>query len=141
MENHIVAIVFWLFVGAVAMTGIIVDYKKRQASLAPLRAAIERGQQLDPVLIERLIGPEGSSEINPLYLTIAGYIVISAGVGVGILAFFLAQVAAVALYPVLGGGIVALCLGVGLILAARAVERAQGARARTPDGAREVRAP
>lgn len=138
MENHIVAIVFWLFVAAAVMTGIIVDYKKRQASLAPLRAAIERGQQLDPALIERLIAPEGASEINPLYLLIAGYIVISVGVGVGILAYFLAPVAPGALYPVLGGGIAAVCVGVGLILAARAVERAQGVRERAPSGAKDL---
>ena len=135
-----VAISFWLFVAVTAVAGIVADYKKRQAALAPLHTAIERGQQLDPALVERLMAPEGGSEINPLYLRIAGIIVLSAGIGVGILAFFLAQVAPVALYPVLGGGVVTICIGGGLVLAARAVEHAQAGRQRTPGGARDVHA-
>ena len=118
-----VAIAFWLFLGVCAVAGIVADYKKRQAALEPLRAAIEKGQQLDPAVVERLMAPTEERGINPMSLMIGGIICISAGVGVALLAFFLSHVAPVAFYPVFGGGVVILCVGVGLVVAARVVER------------------
>jgi hypothetical protein len=120
--EHLVAIVFWIFVTVAAVSGIVADYKKRKAALAPLTAAIERGQQLDPALVERLMAPEKDSGPNPLYLRVGGIIVLAAGVGVLVLAFFISQVEPRALYPILGGGAVTVCVGVGLMVAARAIE-------------------
>jgi hypothetical protein len=136
-----VAIAFWIFVTIAAVAGIVGDYKKRQAALAPLRAAIERGQQLDPALIERLMAPERDAGINPMYLRVGGIIALSAGVGVVILAFLLNQVVPVSFYPVLGGGLVTLCVGAGLVIAARAVEqqRARAAAAAQGNGLQEKR--
>ena len=117
-------IAFWIFLAVAAVAGIVADYKKRRLALEPLRAAIERGQQLDPQVLERLMAPEiRDQRLNPLYLQVGGIITTAAGIGVGILAFFVAQVAPVALYPVLGSGIVALCVGAGLMIAARVVDR------------------
>jgi hypothetical protein len=118
-----VAIAFWIFVTVAAVAGIAADYKKRRLAYEPLRAAIERGQQLDPALVERLLRPEPDKGINPLYLQVGGIITLSAGVGIVILAFLLNQVAPVAFYPVLGGGVVTACVGTGLLIAARAVSR------------------
>lgn len=122
MGPFAVAIAFWAFVAVAAVAGIVADYKKREAALAPLRLAIERGQQLDPALVERLMTPERDAGIDPLYLRIGGIITFAAGVGVIILSFILAQVVPIALYPVLGGGVVLVCIAVGLLLAGRAVE-------------------
>jgi hypothetical protein len=145
MENFgpfAVAIAFWIFVTIAAVAGIVSDYKKRQLALEPLRAAIERGQQLDPALIERLMAPERDAGVNPLYLRVGGIVTLSAGVGVVILAFLLNQVAPVSFYPVLGGGAVTVCVGAGLVIAARAVEqqRAQAAAAGQGNGLQEKRA-
>jgi hypothetical protein len=125
MGPFAVAIAFWAFVAIAAVAGIVADYKKREAALAPLRLAIERGQQLDPALVERLMSPERDKGIDPLYLRIGGIITLCLGVGVVILAFLLTQIAPIALYPVLGGGAVMLCLGAGLVLSAGAVERSR----------------
>lgn len=122
MGPFAVAIAFWAFVAVAAVAGIVADYKKREVALAPLRLAIERGQQLDPALVERLMSPERDAGIDPLYLRIGGIITFAAGVGVIILSFILAQVVPIALYPVLGGGVVLVCIAVGLLLAGRAVE-------------------
>ncbi|MDE2137394.1 MAG: hypothetical protein KGJ68_08155 [Gammaproteobacteria bacterium] len=132
MGPFAVAIAFWAFVAIAAVAGIVADYKKRQAALAPLHAAIERGQQLDPALVERLMTPERDNGVNPIYLRIGGIIVLWIGVGIVILAFLLAQIAPDALYPVLGGGALVLCLGTGLLLSARAVERSRQAVADKP---------
>jgi hypothetical protein len=119
-----VAIAFWVFLTVAAVAGIVADYKKRGLALAPLRAAIERGQQLDPAVVERLMAPESpDGRLNALYLKVGGIVTIAAGIGVALLSFFLAQVVPVALYPVLGGGIVAVCVGAGLVIAARVAER------------------
>ena len=137
-----VAIAFWIFVTVAAVAGIVADYKKRQVALEPLRIAIERGQQLDPALVERLMAPERDEGINPLYLRVGGIIVLASGVGVVILAFLLNQVVPVSFYPVLGGGLVTLCVGAGLIIAARAVEqqRARAAAAGQGNGLQEKHA-
>lgn len=124
-----VAIAFWIFVMVCAVAGIVADYKKRRAALEPLRAAIERGQPLDPTLVDRLMAPERDAGINPLHLQVGGIITLSAGAGIALLAFFLYPVAPDALYPVLGGGTVVVCVGLGLVIAARAV-----ARQRAPQG-------
>jgi hypothetical protein len=124
-----VAIAFWVFVTVCAVAGIVADYKKRQLALEPLRLAIERGQQLDPQLVERLMASEkGDDGLNPMWFRIGGIITCAAGIGVGVLAFFLAQLAPVALYPVLGGGVVAVIVGLGLMLAARTIEKHNAAR-------------
>lgn len=136
-----VAIAFCIFVTVAAVAGIVADYKKRQAALQPLRAAIERGQQLDPAVIERLMAPEPDAGINPLHLRVGGIITSAAGVGVVILAFLLYQVAPESFFPVLGGGVVTLCVGAGLVMAARSVEqhRAQAAAAGPGNGLQEKR--
>ena len=128
-----VAIAFWIFITIAAVAGIVADYKKRQVAFEPLRAAIERGQQLDPALVERLMAPQRDEGINPLHLQVGGIITLASGVGVALLAFFLNPVAPMAFYPVLGGGVVVVCVGAGLMLAARAVERQRAAH---PDGER-----
>ena len=126
-----VAIAFWVCIGACAIAGIVADYKKRQAAIEPVRAALERGQPIDPAVVERLVAPEVRPASSPVPLRVGGIITVSAGVGVIVLAFLLAQVTPAAFYPVLGGGVVALCVGAGLIVAARTVEahaRTQGTR-------------
>jgi hypothetical protein len=117
---------FWLFMAVAAVAGIVSEYKKRQLELEPLRAAIERGQQLDPAIIERLMQREQrEQEMNPLHLKIGGIIAIASGIGLGGLAWFVAQVLPRSLYPILGAGVLAICVGVGLVIAARAIDEHQ----------------
>ena len=135
-----VAIAFWVFVAVSAVAGIIGDYKKRQATLAPLRMAIERGQQLDPALGEKLLARDSQDKrLQPEYLQVGGIITIGSGVGVALLSVFLNKVLPGALYPVMGAGVLTLCVGVGLLMAARAIarnsEREQAAARSTGSGA------
>lgn len=123
-----VAIAFWAFVAIATVASIVADYKKRQLALEPLRAAIEKGQQLDPNIVERLMAPAHNGGVNAAGLWVWGIIIISAGVGTAILAFMLAHVASEAFWPVLGGGMVAICIGTGLVIAARIVQKLRGTR-------------
>ena len=130
MTVHLVPIAFLLFLTVCAVAGIVADYKKRRVALEPLRAAIERGQQLDPAVIERLMTPDRDPGLNPMYLKIGGIVILSIGVGVAILAFIFTQMeeTRTAFYPILGGAAVVLCLGAGLMIAARVVEQQNAAQ-------------
>jgi hypothetical protein len=134
----ILGVAFWAFLAISAVAGIVADYKKRRLELEPLRAAIERGQQLDPALVERLMMRERSdkgSELEPVHFRIGGIVTTAAGIGVALLSFFISQVAPPAFYPILGAGIVAVCVGTSLLICARVIERHRDSRA-----ARDARA-
>jgi Domain of unknown function (DUF6249) len=120
---HVLIAVF-IFCAIATVAGVIGDYKKRQAAMGPLRAAVERGQPIDPAVIERLMAPEPNEGINPVNLRVASIIVIAAGIGIVILSLFLSRLAGTAvLYPVMGVGLLCACVGLGLLVAARSVER------------------
>ena len=122
-----VAIAIFVFITVSAVAGIVADYKKRRLAVEALRAAIERGQPLDTALVERLIAPEERKKaLNPLWLKIGGIVTIAASVGVAVFAVVLALTAPQALYPLLGIGGAALCVGIGLLVAAGVVQAHQG---------------
>jgi len=126
MGPWLVGVAFWLFLAAAAVAGIVADYKKRKLEIEPLRAAIERGQQLDPALIEKLMSREPRDQpLNTLDLRVGGIITISAAIGIGLLGLFsrwLGLAISLAGVPLggLAGGIalLALCIGIGLLVAA-----------------------
>ena len=132
----LVGLGFCLFLSVSAVAGIVADYKKRHLELEPLRAAIERGQQLDPSLIERLMaGERRSSEPEPIYFRIGGILTVASGVGIGVLSFFVGQFAPQAFLKMLGAGALAVCVGVGLLISAAAIDRHLNSRAGRGPGA------
>jgi hypothetical protein len=122
---------FWIFVGAVAIAGIVTDYKRRRGGIDVLRSAIEKGQQLDPAMIEKLTSHDRKDDerIDPVHVKLGGIITLAAGVGVCLLSFFISRIAPVALYPIMGAGVFVVCVGVGLLIGARTLAEA---RAREP---------
>lgn len=83
-----VGIAMFAFLAVAAVAGIVADYKKRQIVLEPLRAAIERGQPLDPAVVERLMAREPREDaMNPLHLKVGGIITTAAGIGVAVLSY------------------------------------------------------
>jgi hypothetical protein len=121
-----VGIAVFAFLAIATIAGVIGDYKKREAAIAPLRAAIERGQPIDPLVVEKLLAPEPEEEsLNPLHLKVGGIITIASGLGVAVLSLFTGNFAALARLPILGLGCLAVFVGVGLLAAARVAERHQ----------------
>jgi hypothetical protein len=121
-----VGIAVFVFLAIATIAGVIGDYKKREAAIAPLRAAIERGQPIDPLVVEKLLAPEPEEEsLNPLHLKVGGIITIASGLGVAVLSLFTGNFAALARLPILGLGCLAVFVGVGLLAAARVAERHQ----------------
>src|SRR5215813_578333 len=109
----VLGVAFWAFLAISAVAGIVGDYKKRRLELEPLRAAIERGQQLDPALVERLLArgrPDKDAGLEPVYFRIGGIVTVAAGIGVALLSFFISPLVPAAFYPILGIGVVAVCV-------------------------------
>jgi hypothetical protein len=120
----IFGIAFWVFLSIASVAGIVADYKKRQLELEPLRAAIERGAQLDPAVIEKLMTHQTKDRPpNPLDLKVGGIITATSGIGVAIGSFLVSPWMPIAHYPLLAIGVLALFVGAGLLIAARAVQR------------------
>jgi hypothetical protein len=117
-------IAFWLFLTIVSVAGILFDYRKKRLTVDTLRLAAERGDKLDPVLLEKLLSHQRESEsrenaLDPRLLQVGGIITIAAGIGLLPLAVLIAQIAPVALYPITGAGVLAITVGIGLLIAAR----------------------
>jgi hypothetical protein len=120
----IVAVAFWIFVAVVAVAGMVQDYRKRKLALEPLRIAIEHGQQLNPEIISRLLGQEEHQEkLDPRLLQVGGIITCASGLGAALLSIFVGLVFPPYHWLVLGVGVVAVCVGVGLVIAARVLPR------------------
>ena len=123
-ELTAVAIVFWVFVAIVSIAGMLQDYRKRKLALEPLRIAIEHGQQLSPEIIATLLGREERDKaLDPRLLEVGGIITCAAGVGVALLSLFLSRVFPPYHLIATGTGAVAVCVGIGLIIAAKSLRR------------------
>lgn len=127
MNPFSVGVAFWMFLAVAAVAGIIGDYKKRRLALEPLKLAIERGQQLDPAIIEQLLAGQKEPPLQPEKLQLAGIITIASGVGLAVLSLFLAQVNPKLPYVLLGVCGAAVCVGTGLLLAAKILARSRAA--------------
>jgi hypothetical protein len=129
MEHTVAAyigVAVFAFLSIATVAGIVGEYHKRKLALEPLRAAIERGHTIDPALIERLMAPERPDKtLDALGIRVGGIITIASGIGVGILSYFVAPGGPLSRFPLLGLGIVALCVGAGLVIAAAVIDRAQ----------------
>jgi hypothetical protein len=123
---YLVGVAFWVFVGAVAVAQIMADHQKRRMNVDLLRTIIEKGQAIDPALVAKLMSPDAVEErTDPQDVRLGGIITTAAGVGVALLSYFIAQIAPIAFYPILGGGVVTICIGVGLLIGAKAMANAR----------------
>jgi Domain of unknown function (DUF6249) len=128
LGGAIVAVAFWTFLAVSAVAGMRYDFRKRQLAMDSLRAAIERGQPLEPSVVEKLLArhseprADDAQDLEP-YLRIGGIITLAAGIGVLIAAFLVGLQFPVAKLPMLGAGVLTACIGAGLLISARAVGR------------------
>jgi len=118
------AIAFWGFVAAVSVAGIWSNLRKREAQHETLRRLIESGQKIDPAVVDKLMSlSEGGSKRLDRELRVYGLIMLCIAPGIALLGWFVSQVAAGALMPLLGASALAGCVAVGLLLAASVAAR------------------
>ena len=120
------ALIFWTFIAIVAVAGMVKEFANKREVQRTLRAAIEKGQPLDPAVVETILS---TSAGQPERLAAAGIIVAAAGIGMIPLGLFIGMLAGDARYPIIGSGCLFFSVGVGLYAAASFLRRlAPGAR-------------
>jgi len=128
MNITIVAVAFWIFVAVAAVSGIVADVIKRRQVIDMLRSTVEKGQAVDPAVVEKMLNPalfgklvesDKDRAIDGPALQLGGIITLAAGVGLAVFALFLSHVWPASLYVLLGLGALTVCVGLGLVIAAR----------------------
>lgn len=117
---------FWIFVGAVVLSGVWRDIALRRETEETLRMAIDKGQHLDPALIEqiRYVKARERAVHSPYVLLVGGLVLIGTGFGLGLLGYFLKLGGAGgAFYPLVGVGSMLSVVGVMLIVGWQIVEK------------------
>ena len=123
---YVAGAAFWIFVGVVSVAGLVADHQKRRLNVDLLRTIIEKGQPLDPALVARLLSQEARDErTDPLDLKLGGIITIASGAGIFLMSYFVSRFAPSALYPMMAGGVIAICVGIGLIIGAKVMSDAR----------------
>jgi len=120
------ALIFWSFIAVVCVAGMVKEFANKREVQRTLRSAIERNVTLDPAVVETIVS---TSTVQPERFTVAGIIVIAAGLGLLPLGYFIGKLAEPAFYPIVGSGCLAICIGVGLLAGAAVLRKATvGAR-------------
>lgn len=121
----LVAVVFWLFIAAVAIVPLVSSYKLRQTAMDALRAAIDRGQELSPQVVQQLthMGEFKDQKMASVNLKIGGVIVMACGIGAGLVATVFLFVIPVASPYVYAGALLAFSIGAGLYWASKVMRQ------------------
>ena len=113
------ALAFWGFVAATVVAGIWDSIRKREARHETLRRLIESGQTVDQAVLDRVMG---DSRLDR-QLTAYGWVTLAVAPGLAVMGWFLSRIAEWALWPLLGAGAITGFVGLGLLVAAKAVRR------------------
>ena len=116
------ALGFWLFIAACVLGGMWYSIRERDAEHETVRRIIESGQPVDDELINRVLGGESHIDQD---LRMAGLIVIFIAPGLALLGWFVSMLSPPWLLPMLGVSILVLFVGIGLMAAAKMVERSK----------------
>lgn len=106
----------------------------RDGVMMLVREALEHGRELDPAIIEQLMNGGGHRNCAPW-----GIVTIATGVGTALATIPLVRVWPGAVYPALGAAIFVVCVGIGLMIAARFAS-VDAAKCRVPAGDTKGRA-
>lgn len=112
---------FWMFIAAVSVGGIWDGVRKREAEHETLRRMIESGKTPDQAVIDKLLGHKKDPARD---LKVAGLIVIFVAPGLALMGWVIGLSEPDVIMPLVGvAGLVAF-VGIGLLIAARFLERA-----------------
>ncbi len=130
ISGAIVGASFWMFVAICAVAASVRSMLSHHETQKTIRQAIEKGQTLDPAILERLLQagrpPKGPPPRGVLLF--AGIMMLAIGGGLALIGWFTSQTNPSQLYPGLGAGSLVGLLGVGLLVAARVIGGPRGDR-------------
>jgi hypothetical protein len=113
---------FWMFIAAAAVGGIWDGVRKRDAEHETLRRMIESGKEPDPALVDKLLGTRKQPERD---LKVAGLIVLFVAPGLAVMGLLIGLQEKEAIMPLLGVAALVAFVGIGLLTAARFLQRAR----------------
>ena len=116
------ALGFWLFIAAIVVAGVWYDARRKESQQETLRRIVESGRDIDPAVIDRVIGASASENLAR-DLKVGAYVVLPLAPGMAMLAVFLGMIAPEPRIALFGVAILMAFIGTGLLLAARMVER------------------
>ena len=131
LGGGLVAVAFWGFVASCVLGGVWYSIREKEAQHETLRRIIESGRDIDADLIDRVMNDGGKSNGD---LRVAGYITLSAAPGLALLGYVL-EVATgndKIFIIMLGVGGLVSCVAIGMLVAARIMERRTAASNETP---------
>lgn len=114
------SLAFWGFLAAVVVAGIWYAAKEQKEQHETMRRIVESGHEIDADVVDRVFRGDKRPDRD---LKIAGLITVSAAPGLAILGWFLSSISEKALMPLLGVAALVICVGIGLLAAARFAER------------------
>ena len=118
----VAAVAFWTFVAIAVVASVWKDFASKRESERTIRAAIEKGQQLDPALVEKMLQPrkkEDSRDSGQGLLT-GGLVTLAVGLGLPVMGYFISLSGNTdALYVLTGVGALVGMIGVALLVAYR----------------------
>jgi hypothetical protein len=107
----LIGVSFWVFLTIVVLVSFWYAFARNREIQATIRLAIEKGMQLDPALIDRLVTRKYG---NPEDYLIGGIICLAVGIGLSILGVLLGRVKPDDFFPLVGSGILVGLIGIGL---------------------------
>jgi len=117
MGGEIVGVVFWVAIFGIVAVQVWGRRNAERERQQTLRAAIERGQQLDPAMLEKILAGQPQSIGSPYGLLIGGVIVLFAGAGLALLGVFVGADDPEAFKGVVGSAALIGMVGLGLCVA------------------------
>ena len=127
--GEFIGVVFWVAIFGIVAVKVWGSRSAERERQQTLRAAIERGQQLDPAMLEKILAGQTQSRGSPYGLLIGGVVVLFAGAGLALLGTFVGTDDPEAFKGLMGSGALIGMVGLGLCVAyalKRRLERQAG---------------
>lgn len=126
----IATVTFWSFLAIAVIVGNVIPFLKDRESQRTIRHLAEKGQALDPTVVDALVNrsrPDRREFLNQLLL--AGTILPAVGVGLGFMGYMVSLQAGKTIFPIYGAGVMVFLIGVAILFYAR-----QGLAQLKPEG-------
>ena len=117
------AVAFWAFVAVVVAMGVFRQISRHRESQTTIRKALEANPNLDPKLLDQLMRGE-QQRTSPEHLLLGGVVLIAIGIGLGVMALFIAGGDPNG-YAMIGVGAIPITMGLGLLVGSRLIARAR----------------
>jgi hypothetical protein len=120
----LIGVAFWIFFAIVVLAAIWFAVMRNRETQKTIRLAIEKGMQLDPALIDKLVTRKPA---KPEDFYIGGFVCIAVGIGLPILGYFVSRVEPSSFFPIVGAGILVGLIGISLVIGGILVGRREKA--------------